>query len=89
MLLIMFFDGLGLMARASSQVPEVIASGPNHQRTLSVALVSKSQDLFPRVFLGTWIQVLLIMFFDGLGLMARASSRVTASSPRGVQEKFI
>ena len=37
--------------------------------------------------LGTCIQVLLLMIFDELGLMARASSRVpevTASSPRGV-----
>ena len=38
---------------------------------------------------GTWIQVLLLMIFDELGLMARASSRVPEvtpgpSSPRGV-----
>ena len=43
--------------------------------------------------LGTCIQMLLLMIFDELDLMARASSwmpEVTASSPRGVpQEKFI
>ena len=43
--------------------------------------------------LGTCIQVLLLMIFDELGLMVRASSRVpevTAFSPRGVpQEKLI